>query len=121
MELMPASLEMDSDIPLSVIEAVEEVERLAQWETFKRIPDNLSGQSFFGEFDFWLFMAIEDDVTCFSCKVLDKIVFTGLELRGAFQYLQIVDGNTILALVHPNCRCVLLRITNLLDYIQLMW
>jgi len=120
---MSLILENESLLCSQIVEAVEQVERLEEWETIKRIPDDLRGQSFFGEYDFWLFQTIEpsDDRICFACTVLDKIIFTGLELRGAMPYLQIIDGNTILAGIHPNCRCKLLRITNPLDYIYLMW
>jgi hypothetical protein len=48
-------------------------------------------------------------------------VFTGLELRAAFPWLEIVDANTIWARVHPNCRCKLWRITNPLDYLKIVW
>ena len=108
---------------VEAVEAVSALEAYLEWETIKRIPDYLRGQSFFGEYDLWLFQTIEpaDKRICFSCTVLDKIVWTGLELRSAFPWLEIVDGNTIWARVHPNCRCKLSRITNPLDYITISW
>lgn len=125
-------LEQEDDLQLSAIptegleaieaaEAVMAIKAQLDWETIKRIPDDLRGQTFFGQFDLWLFETIEpaDDKICFSCNVLDKIVFTGLELQSAFPWMQILDANHILALVHPNCRCILTRITNPLDYISM--
>ncbi len=104
----------------AVVAAVLQVEELLKWqEAQTRIPFWLQGTTFFSEWDFWTFNSIVDDRTCFSCNVLDKIMFTGLELRLAFPYLEIIDENTILAHVHPNCRCLLTRITSLLDYTQL--
>jgi len=110
-------------LPIDAVRAVEAVQEQTEWETIKRIPDDLKGTSFFGEFDIWLFQTIEpaDERICFACNVLDKIIFTGMELRAAFPWMMIVHANLILALVHPNCRCTLTRITNPLDYIQLAW
>jgi hypothetical protein len=108
---------------IEAIEAVIAVQEQLDWEEIKRIPDWLRSQTFFGEFDLWLLQTIEpaDDRICFGCTVLDKIVFTGLELRSAFPWLEVIDANTIMAKVHPNCRCKLLRITNPLDYITISW
>jgi hypothetical protein len=115
----PSSLESQA---VEAVEAVLAVEEYLDWEgATQRIPVDLRGQTFFGEFDFWLYTAIDDDKTCWMCKVRDKIIWTGLELRSSFPWLQIVDANTIMAKTHPHCRCPLTRITSLADYIQLAW
>lgn len=109
----------------AIIDAVDAVlsvqKQLALEGAIQRIPDGLRGNSFFGEFDLWLYQTIEpdDNRICFNCRVLDKITWTGLELRLAFPYLEIIDTNTILVYVHPNCRCTLTRITDPLAYLQL--
>ncbi len=108
---------MESDVTLlpSIIEAVEVVEAVegTQW-----IPDWLQGDTFFSEYDFWRFAAISDDRLCFGCSIYDKMVFSGAELRFEFPYLEIVDANLIFAYIHPNCRCVLTRVINPLDFTQ---
>ena len=77
----------------AVVEAVLYVEKILSWqEAQTRIPFWLQGQTFFSEWDFWTFTAIMDDRTCFSCNVLDKMMFTGLELRMDFPYLEIIDA-----------------------------
>src|SRR5512143_2904567 len=79
---------------VAVVAAVLQVEELLQWqEAQARIPFWLQGQTFFSEWDFWAFTSIMDDRTCFSCNVLDKMVFAGAELRADFPYLEIIDGN----------------------------
>ena len=91
-----------------------------EWEATGRIPRALVGtQTFFGEHDYWLFTAVLDDLTCFSCNVLDSISFVGLELRSSFRYLVVQGPDLILARVHPHCRCVLVRVTNPMDYISM--
>jgi hypothetical protein len=50
---------------------------------------------------------------------LDKTTFTGDELLAIFPYLEIGDENTILAWVHPHCRCILIRISDPLVYLGL--
>ena len=66
----------------------------------------------------WLFTAAVDDRTCFNCSLYDKMIYTGDELRGEFPWLEIIDEDTILAMVHPNCRCILTRLVNPLDVLQ---
>jgi hypothetical protein len=108
---------------VSVVEAVDQTLQQEAFDEVSKIPSFLKGyMTFFGEYDYWLFMTVEpsDDRICFSCQVLDKMIFTGLELRSAFPFLIIEDGYTIRAFVHPNCRCVLIRITNPMDYLALV-
>jgi hypothetical protein len=108
-----------SDLAL-VLESVLGVEEVLAWqEAQARIPSWLRGNTFFSERDFWVFTAVMDDRTCFHCNILDKVLFTGLELRLAFPYLEIIDVKTVLARVHPHCRCILTRVTNPLDLARL--
>jgi hypothetical protein len=108
-----------SNLNTDVEQAVAVVQVILESQT--RIPSDLSDQTFFGEYDFYVFVVVEDDRTYFDCKVLDKMVMTGLELRGAFPYLQIIGSNYILAKNHVNCRCILIRVTSLADYIRMAW
>ena len=104
----------------AAVEAVLCVEDVLSWqEAQTRIPDWLQSQTFFSELDYWKFTAIMDDRTCFACNVLDKIMFTGTELRLFFPYMVLFDFDTILAYVHPHCRCILTRMMGLLDYNQI--
>lgn len=92
---------------------------LAVIEARKRVPDDLQGQSFFGEMDLWMFIAIADDRICMRCDVLNFTVWKGTELRSMFDWLTILDGDTIMPNVHQNCRCELVRITEPATYIDL--
>lgn len=87
-------------------------------ESTKRIPTG-AHSSFFGEFDLWSYLAITDDRTCSSCIMLDQGIYMGWDLRALFPYLLIASDDQILPRVHPNCRCTLLRVTSLRDYISL--
>jgi hypothetical protein len=99
----------------SIIEVVGVVEAV---EGRQRIPSWLQGNTFFSQNDLWLFSAVVDDHTCFDCQLYDKMVSAGDELCGEFPYMEIIDENMILAMVHPHCRCILTRIVNLLDTVQ---
>ncbi len=104
----------------AAVEAVLCVEDFLNWqEAQTRIPVWLQNQTFFSEWDYWKFTAIMDDRTCFVCNVLDKILFTGAELRLVFPFMVLFDFDTILAYVHPHCRCILTRMISILDYTQL--
>ncbi len=105
----------------AVVAAVVYIEELLEWQTPKVVPETYTGQgvSYFSEHDWWYFQAITDDRTCFPCNSLDKITFTGDELLAVFPYLEIGDENTLFAWVHPYCRCILIRITDPLDYLGL--
>jgi hypothetical protein len=99
----------------SIIDAVLAVEAV---EGTLWIPDWLRSNTYFSQNDLWLFAAVVDDHTCFDCQIYDKMVYSGDELRSEFPYMEIIDETTILALVHPHCRCILTRIVSLLDSVQ---
>jgi hypothetical protein len=46
-------------------------------------------------------------------------VFSGTELRLMFPWHLIISGDQIIPLVHPNCRCTLLRVSDISDYLSL--
>ena len=54
-------------------------------------------------------------VLCDLCEINNQMDLTGDVLRGKFPYLEIADANTIYPNVHPNCRCVIMRIAAPLD------
>ena len=89
-----------------------------QFEALKRKPSDFKGTSFFGKYDLWTHIAIMDDRTCQRCSVLDHVVTWGNMLRAIYPYCEIISEDQFLANVHPNCRCVLLRVTDLADYID---
>jgi len=77
----------------------------------QRIPKPRTGITFFSENDVWLYQAVMDTKVCPVCTVAEKIEqFRGNNLRINFPYLEILDVNTIQANVHPNCRCLLVRV-----------
>lgn len=88
-------------------------------EAIKRKTADLDKTTFFGRFDLWYYMAITDDKTCKACLMLDQGIYVGFDLRKLFPYLTIVNDDQILPSIHRNCRCTLLRVTNLADYISL--
>ena len=96
------------------------LEEIVDWqpEALKRKPDDYKGTSFFGKYDLWTYIAIMDDRTCQRCSVHDQTINAGDLLRAVFPYLQIIGQDQIHPHVHPNCRCVLLRVTDLADYID---
>lgn len=97
------SLESLSEI-LEVLPILEMLEA-------SRIPPDLRGRiTFFSANDFWFYIAVMDGVTCQKCKPNNGDIFTGDELRTEFQYLEIVDEDTIYVKLHPNCRCILHRV-----------
>jgi hypothetical protein len=61
----------------------------------------------------WWFRPKRDDRgPCITCQTYADNQFSGDFLRSTFPYLNIVDEDTIEALVHPNCRCYLSRLKN---------
>jgi hypothetical protein len=50
---------------------------------------------------------------------LQEQPFRGTELRQFFPWHEIITADQILPNTHPNCRCTMLRITNLDDYLDL--
>lgn len=90
----------------NIVRAVEAV------EAYRRIPDKLKHLTFFSHDDWWIYHAVLDGRTCPQCEAYAKGVeaqFSGEFLRSMFPYLEIVDEDTIMANVHPNCRCWLER------------
>jgi len=75
------------------------------------------GVTFFSVHDVWLWQSALDSKVCPVCDANeDKGEFRGNHLRARFPYLVILDENTIGGpgaggdgLVHPNCRCRLVR------------
>jgi len=91
-------------------EIVSIIKKVAYTKAKKRIPEELEGLSFFGHWDVWLYHAVMDDRTCELCQhYAEREPISGDHLRTAFPYLEIMDENTILVNVHPNCRCWLER------------
>ena len=96
------------------------LEEIVEWqpEALKRKPDDYKGTSFYGKYDLWTHIAIMDDRTCQACNVLDHIITAGNMIRAVYPYHEINGMDQLLAHVHPNCRCVLLRVTDLADYLD---
>jgi hypothetical protein len=88
-------------------------------EAKARKPAGHGNQTFFGEYDLWYYTALLDTVTCKTCMVLHEQPFRGTELRMFFPWCDIITADQILPNTHPNCRCTMLRITSLDDYMDL--
>lgn len=92
----------------SLIQVIKVVE--AAQDVKYRIPLELRGiVTFFSAKDQWMFHAVLDDVVCTACAEMSGHAFTGDYLRGLFPYLEIMDEDTIMVNIHPNCRCYLER------------
>jgi len=87
-------------------------------EAKQRIPANLKGTSFYSSFDLWQYIAIMDDRTCKRCQIFDRMINPGDYLRAYYPNSEIISPNQILVHEHPNCRCTLLRVSDLTDYIH---
>ena len=77
----------------------------------RRIPDEFRGPSYFGMLDEWIYNTEESESVCPTCQENNLETFYGSELRVFFPFWMILDENTILPNVHPNCRCKLTRTT----------
>jgi hypothetical protein len=97
---------------------VEAVQAVLAAEAKQRKPQDFKRQTFFGVFDLWYYLAISDDKTCWTCEMLNKGVYKGYDLRLMFPWCEIIGEDQILPYVHPNCRCTLLRVTNIQDYLD---
>ena len=84
----------------------------------KRIPvGQRPGVTYFSMYDTWLFDATLDSKVCDLCRYYEEWgEIRGDLLRTEFPFLVILDENTIGGpgvggdgLVHPNCRCRLIR------------
>ena len=104
---------------MTLLQAVQAVKAV---DALKRKPEGYETQSFFGQYDLWQFTAITDDRTCEVCMDKDTRFYMGNELRLEFQDMLLLPSNpdTILARVHPNCRCELHRITSFEHYIPII-
>jgi len=103
------------------LSAVAAVSAVIAVDSLKRVPEEYRRQSFFGEYDLWLYVAVYDEVLCPDCRDHARTkVFRGTELRSTFKYLVIVDDNRIDVHVHPNCRCQLYRIVSPERYFRLL-
>jgi hypothetical protein len=90
-------------------------------DAVQRKPEELRRQSFFGEYDLWLYVAVYDEVLCEKCLAYARMdVFRGTELVRTFKYLEIRDADLIDVKVHPHCRCYLLRIINVERYFRML-
>lgn len=99
---------------LNAIKAVQIVTAAKQ-----RKPSEYKTTTFFGRYDFWVYLPIYDEKLCHKCEAHAKtLFFKGSQLRSTFPWLEIVDENTINVKVHINCRCELLRVTTFEQYIR---
>lgn len=81
--------------------------------------------TYFSENDLWLFNAVMDTKVCQTCRIAERIeYFRGNNLRVNFPNLVILDEFTIGGpeadgggLVHPHCRCFLVRVTGVTEQI----
>ena len=97
----------------SVVNAVRAVDAL------KRIPEEYGAMSFFGFYDIWKYFPIFDKKLCPKClQNALTVYYVGTYLRGLFKYLEILDANTIAVNQHPHCRCILTRLTDVLEYLM---
>lgn len=95
--------------PLEVLEIIDAVE--AVFKAKQRIPEELYGTRFFGLMDIWEYFAVWDERLCDACSAEEAIkYYQGSSIRSAFPYMEIIDENMIEVKVHPNCRCVLIRV-----------
>ena len=84
----------------------------------KHIPQNLEDWTFFSPNDIWHYMGVTDDRLCELCEINDGMDLTGDVLRGKFPDLEIVDKGVIYPHVHPNCRCVLMRMAAPIEILE---
>lgn len=76
----------------------------------RRKPEGYEVYTFYSMYDLWLYQAVMDTRVCELCSKYEQSEYwRGDQLRTEFPYHEIMDENTIHALVHPNCRCYLVR------------
>jgi hypothetical protein len=103
---------------LQSLSAVNDVSSVLAVDSLSRIPEEYK-QSFFGEYDLWIYVPIYDERLCPLCEAHARAqVYRGTELRSKFPYLEIVDDSRILVKVHPNCRCELYRVIGPEQYLR---
>ncbi len=97
----------------SVVNAVRAVDSL------KRIPEEYGAISFFGFYDVWKYVPIWDVKLCDKClENALRPYYQGTMLRGKWSYLRIVDVDFIEVNEHPHCRCLLVRVTDVYEYLM---
>ena len=90
---------------LAAVQAIRVVKALP------RKPEGYEQFTFYSEYDTWLFHSVWDGRRCPLCAMYEQAEYwRGDQLRTEFPYHEIVDENTIEAHVHPNCRCILVRL-----------
>ena len=98
---------------------VKKVRAVRVVDSLRRKPETLRLVSFYGEYDVWRYEPKWDTKLCEECMSYSlKEYFWGKHLRELFEYHKILDANTIQVLVHPNCRCELHRVTDVLEYLE---
>jgi hypothetical protein len=97
----------------TLIQAVRQI----QASDKRWIPEELQGNSFFGNTDLWEYFALGDlDNECQWCRGYAAQIFTGAQLRQVFPDLQIEGEDDIYPNVHmtlwgrETCKCVLVRV-----------
>ena len=96
---------------MSMLEALEAV--IAVTEAKSRIFI-YTQKTFFGANDYWGYIEIGDDKLCGDCAFnasYNTGIYNGTELRSKFPNLEIRDEDTITVNEHPNCRCILIRMS----------
>jgi hypothetical protein len=81
-------------------------------EARQRIPQELKDQglSFFSINDLYHYFGLADDKLCDACQQYDGETLNGAELRRLFPFMEIDSENIIYPKVHPNCRCMIIRL-----------
>jgi hypothetical protein len=92
---------------IEIVGAVVAVQSV--FEATSRIPSGLRGLTFYGVDDEWLFLESGHKNMCDDCGSFNLQIFSGRELRRRFPYHRILDANTIAAMVHLHCGCLLVR------------
>ena len=98
---------------IDVVEAVKAVQRIQP--EHRHQPGEKT--TFYSKHDIWLYDARMDSKVCPKCRYYEEIgQFLGNHIRLIFPNHKIQDVNTIGGpepdgggLVHPNCRCLLVR------------
>lgn len=112
---------MDQAQLQSCVSAVVATKSVIAVDRLKRKPEEYRFQTFFGEYDLWLYVPVYDEKLCEKCEAhAHTQVFRGTELESVFEYLEIEDEDKIYANVHPHCRCYLFRIINPERYFRLL-
>lgn len=90
-------------------------------DAVQRKPEEYKSQSFFGKYDIWRYEGIADERLCEEClRHVLQFYYLGNELRAEFPYLEIENENLIKPHVHPNCRCLLHRVTESHEYLEVL-